>query len=404
MIEKFLINMLSFLLTIYFTCLIVFKTYNYQLTYVVDIFLVLTFITIMLNKKIYFYKINFFILLYISFVILCLASTLWAVDFYQSFFRTIQLSLLLINIMIIYLSFKNFNLENSFLNGILLGVLINFLILIGVLHVSFDPYTLVGGGRALGTTGNANMLAIIMLISIFVSFIYLNKKEKINKLMYYYQYINLFISSYIIFLTMSKKGIIFGFVLLIIILLLSLKDFKKFINIMFFSILLIGVFVNFIDIDVSSYLNHIIGRFSSFGKNVNEVSDPFGSTGERIFLINFGLSTFQNSPIFGHGIANFFLLNERNIYAHNNYIELLVDLGIVGIVLYYSIHVYLLKSFFMLKNNFSMKIFFIIFLFVLVFMDFALVSYGMKLLIYTLLFISIYLDKLKKEENEIVKK
>jgi len=203
---------------------------------------------------------------------------------------------------------------------------------------------------------------------------------------------------------MSKKGIIFGSILIAVILFLFLKEPKKFITIVFSGILIIIVLLNFVDIDTSSYLDHILGRFSSFDNNMVGVSDRFGSTGGRIFLIKVGFLTFQDSPIFGHGIANFFLLNELHVYAHNNYIELLVDLGIVGTILFYSIYFYLIKSFFMLNKHVPIKIFIITFLTVLMVMDIAVVSYGMKLIIYTLLFISIYLDNLKKEESQIDEK
>lgn len=69
------------------------------------------------------------------------------------------------------------------------------------------------------------------------------------------------------------------------------------------------------------------------------------STSTRMALINYGLEMFRQNPIFGHGLGNYVVLlhiinpNFASFYAHNNYIELLVDCGIVGTLIYYSIYI-----------------------------------------------------------------
>ena len=396
MVEKILIKLLSLSIVLYFTSLIIFKTYNYQITYVIDIILVLLFLILITLKSISL-QINKFIKLYAIFVLFCTASSLWAVDFYGSFFRGFQLFLLLINMIVIYNSIKIFNLKDVFINGILLGSLVNYLILFGFIHVSFEYISVNGGGRALGTMGNANMLAILMLISLFISIAFLNQKYKKNKFIIYYHYINLILSMYVIFLTMSKKGIIFGLILILIYLALLVKEPKKLILTLIFGILILTIVFNYIDIDLGSYYTHISGRFKSFDSQLTR-PDPFGSTGERMFLIDFGLNAFQDKPLFGYGIANFFLLNDRHIYAHNNYVELLVDVGIFGTMLFYYIYIYLISNAYKLKDQF-LKIIMITFLLILMMMDIALVSYGMKILIYTLLFISIQIETLSAKEK-----
>lgn len=72
------------------------------------------------------------------------------------------------------------------------------------------------------------------------------------------------------------------------------------------------------------------------------------STNTRIGLIEDGLSWFSKKPIFGYGLSNFKALCAvyrswgSVYYAHNNYVELLVDCGIVGTLIYYSLHIKLL--------------------------------------------------------------
>ena len=59
---------------------------------------------------------------------------------------------------------------------------------------------------------------------------------------------------------------------------------------------------------------------------------------------------FYEKPILGYGINNFVSKIGQRIgvwtYAHNNYYEILADLGIVGFLIYYSYYIYLMASLF----------------------------------------------------------
>ena len=75
-----------------------------------------------------------------------------------------------------------------------------------------------------------------------------------------------------------------------------------------------------------------------------------GSTESRALLISRGLSWFREQPWLGYGIDNFRVVLARNhptwpinFYAHNNFVELLVDVGFVGFSIYYGQYIYLLR-------------------------------------------------------------
>ena len=66
----------------------------------------------------------------------------------------------------------------------------------------------------------------------------------------------------------------------------------------------------------------------------------------RLNLINWGIEWFKQKMLLGYGIDNYRIVLHYfhsdyplAFYAHNNYVELLVDLGIVGIITYYFIYV-----------------------------------------------------------------
>lgn len=64
--------------------------------------------------------------------------------------------------------------------------------------------------------------------------------------------------------------------------------------------------------------------------------------------IQVGLEQFIKTPVFGIGMNNArFLIAQafgKETYLHNNYVELLVNGGIVGFIIYYSMYIYLMFS------------------------------------------------------------
>lgn len=73
------------------------------------------------------------------------------------------------------------------------------------------------------------------------------------------------------------------------------------------------------------------------------------STSARVRITSWGFEVFKERPFLGHGLENFKILHlyrfGQMYIADNNYIELLVDQGMVGLLLYYSFHVWLIKNF-----------------------------------------------------------
>lgn len=67
------------------------------------------------------------------------------------------------------------------------------------------------------------------------------------------------------------------------------------------------------------------------------------SASERSILITRALNFFYQRPILGWGSHSFSYLNEiffgQDIYSHNNFVELLCNLGIIGFALYYLFYV-----------------------------------------------------------------
>ena len=65
----------------------------------------------------------------------------------------------------------------------------------------------------------------------------------------------------------------------------------------------------------------------------------------RNTLVKIGLEGWLEAPLFGHGLDSFKYFNVTQTghfyYAHNNYVELLYDIGLVGFIAYYYMYFYL---------------------------------------------------------------
>lgn len=83
----------------------------------------------------------------------------------------------------------------------------------------------------------------------------------------------------------------------------------------------------------SPYFYAISYRLSSF-KNKSSISDA-----ARSAMRLFGYSMISQRPILGWGLRNFQVFHPSGAYSHDNFVEVAVSLGIVGLVNYYSLYV-----------------------------------------------------------------
>lgn len=71
------------------------------------------------------------------------------------------------------------------------------------------------------------------------------------------------------------------------------------------------------------------------------------SDNTRVAMVRLGLDGWFESPIWGHGVDTFKYRNREMLgyfyYAHNNYVELLFDLGVVGFAIYYSFFIFMFR-------------------------------------------------------------
>lgn len=141
--------------------------------------------------------------------------------------------------------------------------------------------------------------------------------------------------------TQSRTGILLCAAGILVLIFSLFKDKKKFF-LLLFGVGLLGTAV----LAQSSYLQEIFWRV---GKMLKFLADTSNSQIDysayvRLGLIKDGIHMFLDRPVMGWGIASGYALlgGGYGMYFHNNYIQLLVESGIMGVLLYYGPVVFVL--------------------------------------------------------------
>lgn len=338
----------------------------------------------------------------VSFLLICLISILWAVD---TTLVINSMKNLLVHFTILILLRSSIrtreDIETVF-KVIVLSVVINSVHLLLNSASVFEQAKMVETGAArLGDEGdwNANGIGFMTSTAMLISLYFLKKSKKT-----YVKLINvciIILTCVVTLLTGSRTAIlkvaagsalfIFfsakgkrGRAVLIILILLFL---------LYYAMMYIPLFYSII----GWRMEGLIAMFTGVGE-VESSADI------RNQFIGDAIERWKESPILGYGLDCYRRVNtiKLNFYSHNNFVELLADLGIVGFIAFYIAHIKNLFTLFRLKKADNMKWFLITAIFVLLLSDYGTVSYH-NLLSMTLIMLSFaYITICKKGEYKNV--
>ncbi|AEB75392.1 O-antigen ligase family protein [Clostridium botulinum] len=223
----------------------------------------------------------------------------------------------------------------------IIASLINEAYIFSVIDIKTIGSMRIGAG-SLGEKWNANDIGMIMSFAAFMAtFLYRYEQKKSKKYVYL---IAIILLGVIVVFTGSKKAVfIFSFASLLFYYITSKNKLGAMVIVLLGAIITIYLIMNV------PVLYNIMGErieklffyFTGNGSTDN-------STMLRIQMIEDGFSWFKDKFIIGYGINNYNELYGSMTgwytYSHNNYIELLIDLGIVGCIIYYFSYIYILKN------------------------------------------------------------
>ena len=246
--------------------------------------------------------------------------------------------------------------------------------------------------RHKGTMGNANLYSLFINIAFIFLLQRIGRPKNILKYLLIFAAISLVVFE--IINAGSRKGIIFTILIILFYYsnsFMRIGNINKIIYIILGSIFIYQVATYVID---SKYFYRF---FQSF--YYNEISS---SELHRYALAQDGLRMFYEKPIFGWGGDGFrYFNNIDRSYSHMNFIELLVNYGIVGFMLFYSMYIWFFKKLYDKINIKHKEILndyyiFIFFLFITLVLDIAIVRIFER--IYWII-IAMYLGKFYSEQK-----
>ncbi len=210
-----------------------------------------------------------------------------------------------------------------------------------------------------------------------------------GKKIYYLYFIFLFIMSSF---TQSRKAL-FSVLVGIIILVFLKNRMKNFLKT--FLLLLLAIIVLYILLKLPIFegvLSRVNGIF--------DTSKPMeASAFIRKNMIKDGIEYFCQKPLIGYGYDCFRELGYYNTYSHNNYIEMLINGGILSFIIYYGLYLYIIIK--LIPNIFkfdSVSIIFFTMIIIQLIMDFAEVSYSSKIIY---IYFALYFSYINIETDEI---
>lgn len=164
-------------------------------------------------------------------------------------------------------------------------------------------------------------------------------------------------------LTYSRTGLIINTILLIIYFLVIKKKSNKngYIKIIFYTFF-IGLLSIMIILSIHNLKDYIGFMLSRLG----QINDMSGSSLQRYELIQFSIELIKKHPIIGNGFLSTKLFSGLGLAAHNTYIQVLSDQGLIGFFIFILIILSTLVLILKIKN-YKEKIFLILNLLVILF-------------------------------------
>jgi len=264
---------------------------------------------------------------------------------------------------------------------------------IGIGFGSFADITSEYTGLQRNTVGQVAAMAVLL-----VFYLYIRHREKKVLVLFPFYIMTIFLSG-------SMKGFFIPFVGVMIYYVLILyqngkikkKNIITFVMIFMVICLALGTLLR---------LNQtILVRVTTmFGENATD-----GSSIVRRALAQKAIKLFTMKPVFGWGLDNMPYVNMNTFgldvyqmkrHAHNNYLEILANLGIIGFVLYYAKYAFLIMNAIKEKNaNRISKIFVLSVIITIMIFEYGIVSYHMDFYQYFILLLMCLVNSDNKNVN-----
>jgi len=244
---------------------------------------------------------------------------------------------------------------------------------------------------------NSNTVGISFAISYIISLhFFLNEKMPFYKKILY---IILIVVGFVFgLLSASRKALILLLVGSFAI--LYLKNSGKNIVKSILGILLASIVVYILYDLISSHsmFETVNDRFTALVEGLQGKSKLDHSSDQRFYMIETGWNAFKESPFFGKGLYASF--NYFETYSHNNFIEILMNTGVVGFLIFYYPYIVGIKRFLEIDKSAKLyHVMLILFLWVLI-CGYGMVTYYSKDSMSLMALIHLWLSVQRRKKHE----
>lgn len=224
--------------------------------------------------------------------------------------------------------------------------------------------------RPSGLVGNPNLAAVQSLIPLFLLIYWRQHADWIL------WFLGLVAGGYVFYMTGSRKAVLL-LVFLVMMAVVGLSGGRKNSILKMAALLvpLVGLSLLMVDADFAGSV-----ELAAFNRIILAMQGQDTSFDERSALIAKGLNLFQESPLWGYGLDSFRHLNSYGLYAHNNFVELLVSGGLLLVGAYYLIYYAILKNLWGCRHLRQRAKLGLILIVALLSLDIAMVTYNIRLI------------------------
>ena len=322
------------------------------------------------------------LLAYAALVAFAAASILWSTHPEFSAGRARTIAFILLNIVVVYNVIVRFRNPVAFFVGLYAGIVLNLAMALGVVDLGdlgLDNATVRFGG----TVNQPNLIGYICAAALFGVFLHVRsvpsrRTKAANRML---EIVGLFalaaVTLFVVFLTGSRAALA---VCLPLAIWIALGSFVRPLLAAPMAVALGAAIFLFgaVDtnelqlgggVDFSELSEVVLGRIEGSATDLDDSVD------ERSELARAAYNLFQNQPLVGNGLATFEA--EYGMYSHNNYLDVLSSVGVIGMLLMALVYVLIAKDL-MRLNSIRLTLFFAFFLASQMFFDLALVTFSHK--------------------------
>ncbi len=321
------------------------------------------------------------------------ATTFWSINSYLANERMNTMWLLFILFFLTYnLFYEKEDAHAYLLKGLYIAGIALIIYSIKTYGISevIDMMSAEGGVRLGSEINQENSFGMMNAITIIIAFYYLLYKKSYKLL-----HVIVIAGAFLFAMSSGSRKALLMMCLGVLFLIYKRYGIKKLYKVIAVGVVVVLLFMMVIKLPMFDLIR---GRMESTFDSLNGESMGDSSQRLRSRMIATGWELFKDRMLIGYGANNFCILSGYGTYAHNNFIEILVDFGLVGFILYYLIYLIAVKKLWESKQNESKVL--LIILLIRLMMEMAMVTYYSKQQWVILAFAMIHANTLKSPAKE----